>query len=612
MSREFKMGNLNITFTDEFQKYNELKKTFEDIAFDASEKFKSLYKSNCSNIDEVHNNGLNLGYSCISESIDNAIAILISNDLMHIDKNNFIDKYYAKYLTWEETFEEVDFKYAKIVLSDEEEKQYRSERKDCRGRWQGGGFGISGALTGGMKAGAMNLATGAAHSTFNFFGNMMTTANTNTEKERLFNDENTLITLVSGVYNNVFSITYALVDALRNNGITDVSMYTLAEDASKATALLNNLKNGLIPTEKRESVIENIIYSDPYNEEIYLHVLENYGDDDRGIESITEFLSVDIEDGREKVLSKYYSKLSKKTEQDTLESIELFKKYAKSINIDDISEYLKKFDEILVQHDINIRTIDNVLFETREAAEVARSEYNEILEIKSKIVTFTEKSLTDAIKELESKEHKTCLKEKHLKDLNIKLVETIRLEEQVFLNDNYAVSTITTEEIANNKLSALKDITLRNMDILEQRISEIEEKRIILIEESDRNYIEDFYSSLVMLNERQVSIAIESLNNISIRTTKIKEEKINYIHLKAEKIIKKHNDLLEKASKYEVRMNTIKEEKVEPKKGFFGFISKTIEKGGALIDGIQEKREKEAWDFITNNGTRTIDSVRNL
>ena len=217
MDRSFQLGTYDIEFKEEFINYNNLRKRFLDLSIEAYEKFQALYKSNCLNIDDVHNRAYELGCNCISSNIDEAIKILISYGLMHVDKNGFIDNYYSSFFTWEDEFEEVDSRYRQIVLTAEQEKAYRDERKDARGRWQGGGFGLGGAIGGAMQAGAMNAVTGAAHSAFNFVGNMVTSASINSKKEKLFAAASTFEDLAEGVMSNVYKIHYAVVEALIEN-----------------------------------------------------------------------------------------------------------------------------------------------------------------------------------------------------------------------------------------------------------------------------------------------------------------------------------------------------------------------------------------------------------
>lgn len=611
MDKIFRLGTYDIEFKEEFINYNNLRKRFLDLSVEAYEKFEALYKSNCLNIDDVHNKAYELGCSCISSNIDEAIKILISYGLMHVDKNGFIDNYYSRFFTWEDEFEEVDSRYRQIVLTSEQEKAYRDERKDARGRWQGGGFGLGGAIGGAMQAGAMNAVTGAAHSAFNFVGNMVTSASINSKKEKLFEAASTFEDLAEGVMANAYKIHYAVVEALIENHKNSVAMYPKNKDCEVATALVNNLKTGLIPKEKEGDIIKEAVYSNPYDKEIYLFLLKTLGDNSRGIKDITEFLNLDINKDIEKLVEEYYESLSKDTEEDTLSSLEDFKEFAKFINKEDISQYLNEFDKILKEHDINIRTVDGILFDTREEAKVAKLELDEILEIRKNVLVNSERSIKTAIEAIEAQEFKSIIKDKYLKELNKVLEEAIRFEDQLFLNDNYGLAAITSEEVADKALEELKGLVLRSMDLVERRIEEIVDKRCVIIEEADREFVEAYFKSVVILNERDVEREVNNIRSLNIRTEKVKEEKANNVLLKAEKIIKKHNSLLEKALKYEIRMTSIKLEKKNEKKGVFGFISKAIEKGANIIDEIQEKSEKEAWDFITNKGERTIESLRN-
>lgn len=611
MKKFFKLGTYEIEFNEEFVNYNNLRKRFLDLSIEAYEKFKVLYKSNCLNIDDVHNKAYELGCQCISSNIDEAVSIMISYGLMHIDRNGFIDNYYAKFFTWEDDFEKVDIRYREIVLTAEQEKDYREERKAERGRWQGGGFGLSGAIGGAMQAGAMNAVTGAAHSAFNFVGNMVTSVGMNSKKEKLFTDCSTMDDLAQGIMSNVFQIHYAVVDALICNDNNFVARYPDEKNIEMSKALLNNLKTGLIPKEKQEEIIRSSVYNNPYNEEIYLYLLKAFGDENRGLEHITEFLNLNIEEEINSFIEEYFNGLPKDTEEVTFKSLEEFKKFAESINVEDISKYLDEFERILKDHDINIRTVDGILFETREEAEIARSEYNDIMEIRKMVIANSEKTIKAAIEAIEAKSFKSIIKDKYLEELNKELEEAIRFEDQLFLNDNYSISAISTEEDADKAIEELKGLVLRSMDLVEKRVEEIKEKRSLIIEEADREFVDAYFNSIVILNERDVEREVRNIRNLNVRTEKVKEEKTNYVLLKAEKIIKKHNLLLEKALKYEIRMTSIKAEKKSDKKGVFGFISKAIEKGTNIIDELQEKSEKEAWNFITNDGERTIEEIIN-
>lgn len=272
---------------------------------------------------------------------------------------------------------------------------------------------------------------------------------------------------------------------------------------------------------------------------------------------------------------------------------------------------MERLNKTLKQHDINIRTVDNILFDTREEASIARTEFQEIISIRNKVTKNSEESINAAIDEINNNNYVTVIKNRHLEELNNELVAAIRFADNLFLNENYSLSSINTEEQADKAVDELESTTLRNMDLLEARLSEIRAKREQIIEDNDRAIIENYLSTTVILIPDDITRTIQTIRASSIRTEKVKDEKVWYIVNNADNIMRKHNELLEKALKYEIRINTVNSEKKTENKGIFGFFSKAIEKGTSFIDGMQEKKEKEAWDFITNNGTRTIESVRN-
>ena len=544
MGKEFVFGDIKIDFGEDFVNYNRLRKRYIDLSVSTYNEFEKVYDSNCSNIEDVYKKILNIGYGCIYRNIDEAISILISNDLMYIDKDTFLSKYYSNLLTWEDDFNKAYSKYSKVSNEEEKEKIFRDELKS---------------------------------------------------------------ELAQSVRHNVFCIHYAIVDALRANGITNVSKYVSIEAEEKSKALFNNLKSGLIPNDKEERIIKEIISNNPYNKSIYIYLLNKLGDKDGSIGNATEFLDINISREKRQLIKKYYNSLSTDTEKITLESLEKFKAYAESINVSDINWYISEFNRILKNHDIKIRTIDGILFETREEASLAKKEYLEIKSIRNNITCNTEKYISDAIKKIEEKNFKTAIKDKHLNELNKKLVEVIRFEEELFLNDKYNVEGIYKEEEADRGINELNSLKLRNMDLVENRIKEFKTKRENIIREKDKAFVDAYFNTVVILNESDIKKAIVNIRNLGVRTDEIKDEKIRYITEKSDKIIKKHNEMLDKAIKYEERIKSIKEVRKDDKKGVLGFINKAIEKGTNLIDEYQEKKEREAWEFITNNGTRNIE-----
>jgi hypothetical protein len=161
--------------------YNSIRNKYQTIALQAVTQFSTSYSDNFKNIDDIHTKATGIAMGLLWPTIETALADLVCHAVYDIDLTGFSD-YYDAGAAWESDFAEVDDRYMAIVLKAEELDEYRTQRRESRGRWVGGGFGIGGAVKGAMQAGAMNLATGAVHGTFNLIGKGLTAAGNAIEK----------------------------------------------------------------------------------------------------------------------------------------------------------------------------------------------------------------------------------------------------------------------------------------------------------------------------------------------------------------------------------------------------------------------------------------------
>ncbi len=79
--------------------------------------------------------------------------------------------------------------YLQICRNHSAEVLVREIKKNCRGRFIGGGYGIEGAIKGAALAGTLNAAYGAAYSAFNFVGNISSEMNRISSERGLIQDQ---------------------------------------------------------------------------------------------------------------------------------------------------------------------------------------------------------------------------------------------------------------------------------------------------------------------------------------------------------------------------------------------------------------------------------------
>lgn len=544
----FNLEGYKVNFNERFISYNKLRNEYLKISEEIYSQFISKYEINCKTIEDVNSKALNIAEGCLEIAINKAIEKLINNNLITVDKDTFINKYCYKPIMFEEDFEEINNRYRKFLMSNEQEKVYRDEIKKA---------------------------------------------------------------LANSVKRNCFEVHFSIIDALIENGMDIYDSYPTSEMEAKSKALLNNLKTGFIPKENNEAVIDEIIKNNPYNIDVYLYLLDKCGNRNNEIVEITEFLGLDIKVCIGKLVDNYFINVEKSTEEETYKAIEKFKEYAQSLNYNDISKYLIMFDNLLKQHDINIRTVDGILFEQREEADIAKLEFEKILEIKENVSPKNEAIIKEAINKINEQDFKTIIKDRHLIELEIILADSIIFADQILLNDKYNVNRkFATEEEVDATIEELQALEIRTISLKKERIRIYENIKAKIIEKEEKILLDNYLSKYIILTEMDLDFVKEKIRILNLRTEKLKEDKINDLEFKGIFIIKNHNSQLEKAIKYEQRRKSLKEVKTFSKSGFLGMINKVIEKGSNIIEDMQEKSEREAWNFITDGGNRTIEDVK--
>lgn len=180
------------------------------------------------------------------------------------------------------TIKEMKEQYDNIKEKEYFEKYRRKIRKESRGKFIGGGFGLTGAITGIIGAGIMNMGTGLAHSAYNAVGNAMTSAQAYSEKQNLY-EENKDYLLTNFVHsiNRIFTVVNKQLQIHVNF------------DFRKSNAIINNIRKGIIKEPILSKAIIDGITADPFNEFYYVYFL-NKLEDENSIYTMADYFDVDL------------------------------------------------------------------------------------------------------------------------------------------------------------------------------------------------------------------------------------------------------------------------------------------------------------------------------
>lgn len=172
MSVEFSLFGRKLKYEGNIERYVEIQDKFLDIRALVMDKFTAEYDK-LGVIENVINRAPALGLAAI-----HSLYLGFSDYYIELGMYGFNEQYLYKEISKEELFREfmsvIDNyrnNYSEIQYQQKREEARRELRKASRTTFSGMGFGVGNAISASLKAGMINMATGAAHSAFNAIGN---------------------------------------------------------------------------------------------------------------------------------------------------------------------------------------------------------------------------------------------------------------------------------------------------------------------------------------------------------------------------------------------------------------------------------------------------------
>ncbi len=160
--------------------------------------------------------------------------------------------------------------YNRLLEEKEYASAYRDARKASRGRMVGGGFGINGAITGALAAGAFNMLTGILHSGYNLADRAAT--NVSIEKKMAQVYDMAKIPFKKAVYTDIFSMVFFFNDLVGHEIILC--------NGPKGEKIMKAIDNGEVPVPDIPREVARVLEYYPYSDKSYLWAMNLLGDSD--------------------------------------------------------------------------------------------------------------------------------------------------------------------------------------------------------------------------------------------------------------------------------------------------------------------------------------------
>ena len=631
---KYKLYYEEVSISSGMENYNEIKKGINKIWKKCEQEFKDKFYERFSNMDEVIKGVGPFCYQYIDEGIEWGIEFLNKQGVHTIDYDSLMDEFIRKHKSDSPFFlavEEVEEKYNEIITAQEEMEEYRRDRKENRDRMVGGGYGVEGAIKGAAMAGTMNMASGLAHSTVNFIGNVATSIEASSQKKKLYNSNITIAKYMEGIEVTLLHLTGDIAIALNRNSDFDIEFFgeLNGEDTAKAEAYINNIRKGYISKEEILDYCIEALELCPCCEAVYSFLVEHYGDVDGELQDLAEHFGVTVvEEYKTNEIKRQLSEINYYDEKERIENCESFLEWADEYHVER-EKYEQVFQEIEELFNENIKVVDGEVYEDKNIA-LERKEC--IMKILDRIAG-TSGNDVEAIQTLISDIKNTEIKskEKYIKYLtdelevedlrfrNVKNVmyDTRELAQQArkdafFLDELFVEHNISTKEEAEALMKKVNEIHTEDLrelyleylnlcvDIINtQEISNREElvsnmirkeaakifymeylcmqkaKCVRSVTEEYKNWYEDLYHKYVTIGEQ--SHSLENVDEVYFKTVNHAMSYLQYIT-----------------------------EKNKDKKSLFSKI-----KTG--VTGVVYKNYEKEYNDITNNGSNFIpeDDVKN-
>lgn len=286
MAKSFMIGNDEIVFEGPVVEYNELKIFSDETITELSHKYQAQIL-NIDDADEAKELFLSISSQLTHEYYMSFSTYFLNKGMFDFSEDNLDNS--SKFEWANEPVINAVSEYSDtidLINGDRDEDFARREmRKESRGRVIGGGFGLEGAIGGMVTAGAMNLATGLAHSAFNLIGDSISAYSAYSKKHKVLD-----------VFKKQF-ISSLIESTKRIFLIINEQLETTVQfDTRKAENITNNVIQGKLKGDIVSQALRSALLADPYYGEAYVTFTEKYPDLEKDIISVAKFFHADLGD----------------------------------------------------------------------------------------------------------------------------------------------------------------------------------------------------------------------------------------------------------------------------------------------------------------------------
>lgn len=250
------LGDFCLETDDVYDQYILFFKKFGELAVSGVENFVTSSEK-CTNLSSLLRLFNGFHENAMQKTSSLACKCLFACGIYDVSEDYFQEEY-ADYMDFVPFFGRIGEGLAAIIDADANYENAKVIKQASRGRWVGGGFGVSGAIKGAVTAGVLNMAGSA----FSGIADSLSDASHNSKirglEYDLFYDPNTRNAMEVALFEAILGGFWALVDELAEHGV-ETSLAINRDDAH--TISENARKYATSQSQKSELMIKAVFLS---------------------------------------------------------------------------------------------------------------------------------------------------------------------------------------------------------------------------------------------------------------------------------------------------------------------------------------------------------------
>lgn len=262
---EFKYEGLGIEFPDLIIPYNDIIKRYKDLGHKKKKEFMDRIKE-IQNANDFNSLVPLIADELLMQIVEDTIAEMIQNGIYTCTADLFKEKYYD-YYDFTPCFEEWRTMFDDIDREDQEYYRALQRKQQSRGYWEGGGFGLSGAIKGHLTASALNLGSDMIHG----IGDGITAARHHNKiekkKQKLLEQSSIIEQLGEDFQYCCSDIAEGLLEEYKAKGLIKIPEY----EEDEADAIFCNAEKYVENEKQKIQMYIESIKKFPYDVRVYLN-----------------------------------------------------------------------------------------------------------------------------------------------------------------------------------------------------------------------------------------------------------------------------------------------------------------------------------------------------